>query len=152
MAIEAIFVRSGMLVLPFWLLMGLVPRWRWTERIIGSPLICLPAALVYLGLVVPQVGAIWSVVGNAQLGAVAALLGSPLGATIAWAHFLAFDLFVGRWAYLDSRARNVPALLMLPVLFLILMLGPIGFVCYLGLRVLVGTRVEQPVATATVSR
>jgi hypothetical protein len=27
-------------------------------------------------------------------------------------HFLAFDLFVGRWVYLDSRERGISALLM----------------------------------------
>ena len=67
---------------------------------------------------------------------IARLLGTSAGATAAWAHFLAFDLFVGRWAYLDSRERNISAWIMAPVLFLILMLGPLGFAMYLGVRAL----------------
>ena len=51
MPIEAIFARSGLLVLPFWILMAALPHWRWTKRIIGSPLISLPAALLYVWLV-----------------------------------------------------------------------------------------------------
>ena len=82
----------------------------------------------------PRAGAIFAAVSSPELGPIAALLGTPEGATIAWAHFLAFDLLAGRWAYLDSRERNVSALLMAPVLFLVLMLGPIGFLLYLGVR------------------
>ena len=148
MSIEELFARSGLLVMPFWFLMAFLPHWRWTKRIIGSPLISLPAALLYAWLVLPQVGGIWAAVSSPELGPIAALLGSPAGATIAWAHFLAFDLFVGRWAYLDSRARGVSALLMAPVLLLILMLGPIGFALYLGVRALYALRGrEAAVAT-----
>ena len=73
-------------------------------------------------------------ISRPALRGVAALLGSPLGATIAWAHFLAFDLFVGRWMYFDSRERRFSAWLMAPVLLLTLMLGPAGFLLYLILR------------------
>jgi hypothetical protein len=58
-------------------------------------------------------------------------LGQPTGATIAWAHFLAFDLFVGRWAYLDSREKGITAWVASPLLFFILMVGPLGFLLYL---------------------
>jgi hypothetical protein len=71
-----------------------------------------------------------------SLAGIAALLGTPAGATIAWVHFLAFDLLVGRWAYLDSRERGVSAWLMGPVLFFTLMLGPVGFLLYLAVRAL----------------
>ena len=74
------------------------------------------------------------------LDGVAALLGSPEGAAIAWVHFLAFDLFVGRWIYLDSRERRLGALLMGPILFLGLMLGPLGFLSYLLLRMTASSR------------
>jgi hypothetical protein len=67
-----------------------------------------------------------------------ALLGTPFGTAVAWAHFLAFDLFVGRWAFLDSRRRGVHPLLMAPALFLTFMLGPIGLLLYLGLRAVAG--------------
>jgi Domain of unknown function (DUF4281) len=34
---------------PFWALMILLPRWSWTARIIGSPLIVLPPLVIYPG-------------------------------------------------------------------------------------------------------
>jgi hypothetical protein len=80
------------------------------------------------------VGEIWPAVSTPTLTGVAALLGSPAGAIIAWVHFLAFDLFVGRWIYLDSQERHISAWLMAPVLFLTLMVGPAGFLLYVFIR------------------
>jgi hypothetical protein len=131
---SAIFGLSNLLVLPIWALMLLLPRWRWTTRIMCSPLVSLAPAAVYSALVLPHVGAIWPVVSRPTLGGVAMLLGSPQGAAIAWVHFLAFDLLVGRWIYLDSQERGLSSLLMAPVLFLTLMLGPAGFLFYLAVR------------------
>jgi hypothetical protein len=131
---EMWFSLGNLLVLPFWLLMIVLPHWRWTGRLLASPWVVAAPAAIYALLVLPRLGAIWPAVSSPTLPGVAALLGSPDGATIGWVHFLAFDLFVGRWAYLDSRQRNISAWLMAPVLFLVLMLGPIGLLSYLGLR------------------
>jgi hypothetical protein len=62
------------------------------------------------------------------------LLGSAAGATIAWIHFIAFDLFVGRRIYVDSQERRISAWVTAPALFLTLMLGPAGFLFYLVIR------------------
>lgn len=131
---ESLFSLANLLVLPFWLLMIVLPHWRWTRRLLQSPLSVAAPAVIYALLVLPRLGAIWPAVTSPTLPGIAALLGSPAGATIGWVHFLAFDLFVGRWAYLDSRERGISAWLMAPVLFLTLMLGPIGLLSYLGLR------------------
>ena len=129
-----IFSLSSILVLPFWAMVILVPRWRWTARIMRSLFVSIAPAGLYAVLVLPRLGQIWPAVSQPTLGGIAALLGSPAGATIAWAHFLAFDLFVGRWIYLDSQERRISGWLMAPVLFLTLMLGPAGFLSYLVVR------------------
>ncbi|MCA9946741.1 MAG: DUF4281 domain-containing protein, partial [Anaerolineales bacterium] len=45
--------------------------------------------------------------------------------------------FVGRWVYLDGRANNISAWFISPILFFVLMLGPLGFLLYLVVRVAV---------------
>jgi Domain of unknown function (DUF4281) len=134
--VERLFSISNLLVLPFWLLMIALPHWRWTHRLLASPLVAVPPVIVYAAVVLPRLREILAAVVNPSLPDISRLLGTPTGATAAWAHFLAFDLFVGRWAYLDSRERAISAWIMAPVLFLILMLGPLGFVLYLGVRAL----------------
>lgn len=145
---DTLFTLSNLLVLPFWLLMIALPHWRWTKRIMASPLVVVPAALLYAALVVPQLGAALPALLNPQLAAISGLLGTPAGATVGWVHFLAFDLFVGRWAYLDSRARGLSAWVIAPVLLAVLMLGPLGLLLYLGVRALRGSGAPQPESVA----
>ena len=93
-------------VVPFWLLMIFVPHWQWTKRIMLSFWPIVVVALLYMGLLLSQIGEMASSLANPTLSVITQALGEPTGATIAWAHFLAFDLFVGRWAYLDSVNKN----------------------------------------------
>jgi hypothetical protein len=120
--------------MPFWLLMILAPHWRWTRRIVDSPWIVAPAAVLYVVLVAPVALAVLPLLANPDLASIAALLGSESGATIAWVHFLTFDLFVGRWIYLDSRDRDISAWISSPNLALTLMFGPAGLLVYLVIR------------------
>lgn len=78
-----------------------------------------------------------------SVAGVATLLGTPEGATLAFAHFIAFDYFVGRWMALDALSRDIHPLLMAPLLVATLMVGPLGFAAYLVLRsVIAATRGE----------
>lgn len=144
---DTLFNLSNLLVLPFWALMIFAPHWRWTKRIIASPLIAVPPALLYAALVLPQIGGLFGALANPQLNAIASMLGTPEGTTIAWAHFLTFDLFVARWAYLESREKNFTAWLVSPALFMVLMLGPLGFLLYHGLRYALGARRQSSPST-----
>jgi hypothetical protein len=133
---DTIFQLSNLLVMPFWLLMILLPHWRWTQRIMASLWTIVPAALLYAILVLPDFFGLLGELASPTLGSIATLLGTPAGATIGWVHFLAFDLFVGRWAYLDSRTHGFSAWLVSPILFFVLLFGPLGLLLYLGLSLL----------------
>jgi hypothetical protein len=146
--LETVFLISNILVLPFWLLMILLPNWAWTRRMMASLWVVVPAALLYAVLVVPSLPSLLGSLLNPSLAGIQAALGTPEGATVAWAHFVAFDLFVGRWAYLDNRALGLPALLMSPILFFVLMLGPFGLLLYLAARALWSRRSGAPRSTA----
>jgi Domain of unknown function (DUF4281) len=141
---DLLFRATNLLALPMWALMILLPRWRWTARIIRSPWVSAALAILYTALVLPRLGAIWPTVSRPTLPGVEVLLGSPPGATIAWVHFLAFDIFVGRWIYLNSQERRISSWLMAPVLFLTLMLGPAGFLFYLVVRSIRAASPESP--------
>jgi hypothetical protein len=125
-----IFGASFLLVVPFWVLMIVAPGWDVTERIVDSPLIALPAALLYLIVLLPQAGSVAAVVLSPSLVEMTTLLATDLGATLAWAHFLAFDLLVGRWIYSDANRRGITPLVVSPVLVLTLLFGPAGYLGY----------------------
>lgn len=130
----ALFTLTFAVAAPFWALMILLPHWSRTVRIISSPLIVLPVLIIYAVLVLPAIGDVLPAVASPSLDGIRALLGTAVGAAAAWAHMIAFDLFVGRWAWLDSRERGVPALVMAPVLLLTILLGPLGLAAYLAVR------------------
>src|SRR4051812_20368924 len=127
---ETLFAASSLLVLPFWLLMLVAPRWRWTERLVRSPYVVAGPVALYAALVLPDLLALLPAVARPELPSIAALLGTRRGASIAWAHFLALDLFAGRWIYLDARARGLPAWTLRLLLLLTLLFGPLGLGAY----------------------
>jgi hypothetical protein len=131
---STIFSLSSLPVMPFWFLMIFLPRWKYTKIIIASPYIIVPAALLYAALVIPNIGSTFAQLANPNLEGISKLLGSSSGATISWVHFLAFDLFVGRYAYLEGQKRNLNVFLMGLVLFSILMYGPFGILIFLGVN------------------
>ncbi len=71
--------------------------------------------------------------GFASLEQVVTLFRSPGMLLAGWIHFLAFDLFVGRWIVDDALGRRLPRLAVLPSLVLTFLFGPIG----LGLHFMV---------------
>lgn len=142
MLAQILFTLSFLLAAPFWLLMVLAPAWRPTGRIVRSPLIVAGPLVVYLVAVAPQLGMLLPAVAAPTLAGVGALLATPLGTAAGWAHLIGFDLFVGRWIYLDSRERGVPALVSSPVLVLTILLGPLGLLAHLGVRALRSPRAD----------
>jgi hypothetical protein len=131
-----LFPLTNAVVAPFWLLMILLPRWSVTKKIIGGRWIVLPIALTYAIPILPRLAADLPTL-MAPLRdpihayfPVHALLVTPAGTSLAWAHILAFDMFVARWIYLDSRSRNINPLLMAPLLVFSLLAGPLGYVLY----------------------
>jgi hypothetical protein len=120
-------------VMPFWLLLIVAPRWRWTGRLVHSALVpailgCSYVALLLASPPPPEGGSFTSLDG------VLTLLDSPEGMLVGWIHYLVFDLFVGAWELRDSQRHAIPHLAVVPCLVLTLMLGPAGLLAYLLLR------------------
>ena len=140
---ELLFGLAFPLAAPFWALMILLPGWRWTRRIVGSPLIVLPVLAVYVAAVAPILPQFAAEMLDPDLAGVRAVLDSADGTATVWAHLIAFDLFIGRWMYLDARERGIHPLVMAPVLVLTILLAPLGLLVFLALRLVVGVRGER---------
>lgn len=144
---ELLFEVTFWSVAPWWALMILAPKWRRTRAFVASPLICLPPLIVYAALVVPELRTFAAALVDPELSGLRAVLGSSAGAAAAWAHFVAFDLFLGRWIFLDSRSRRLPALLISPLLVLTILFAPLGVLLYLLIRLTTTRTSGRPVPT-----
>lgn len=140
--LDTLFLLANASVMPFWLLMLLAPGWATTLRIIRSPWIALPPAALYVVAIVPLIPSLVGDIAQPELATITALFEAPETVYVAWLHFLAFDLFVGRWAYLEARRRGTPWWVSSPILFACLMFGPLGFTLWLLAR----TRWPEPAA------
>jgi hypothetical protein len=132
MSPETLFSICSMLVLPGWLLLIFVPRWKWSARVIAGVVIPLLLGLIYLYLVATHFRA--SEGGFGSLAEVSKLFQNPYNLLAGWVHYLAFDLFIGSWEVRDARRLGIHHLLVVPCLVLTFLFGPVGLLLYFALR------------------
>ena len=132
MSPERIFSLCGLLVLPGWLLLVFLPRWRWTARLVCPVLIPLPLAVLYLWIVATVFGRTPG--GFGSLAEVSLLFRNDWALLAGWIHYLAFDLFIGSWEVRDAQRTGLHHLLVVPCLVLTFMFGPVGLLLYFVLR------------------
>ncbi|HEU0093438.1 MAG TPA: ABA4-like family protein [Vicinamibacteria bacterium] len=132
MTAETLFSLASAAVLPGWALLVLVPRWKWTARLVGPVLIPALLSLLYLYLLAQR----WAILagGFGSPATVRRLFDDPAVLLAGWVHYLAFDLFVGSWEVRDAQRLALPHLLVVPCLLLTLLFGPVGLLSYLVLR------------------
>lgn len=111
-----------------WILLILLPRWKWTSRLVLSAAVPLAFSAVYLALIASTLG---RADGDfSSLDGVARLFRNEWVLLGGWVHYLAFDMLVGIWQVKDSQRLSIPHLMVVPCLALTFMLGPIGFLAY----------------------
>ncbi len=125
---EQLFSIANLTAMLGWILMIVLPRWRWTARIVLSGLIPLLLSLVYLVLIVTTFGRTEG--GFGSLAEVAKLFRNDWVLLAGWVHYLVFDLFVGSWELRDAQRNGLSHWLVIPCLLLTFLFGPIGFLLY----------------------
>jgi hypothetical protein len=117
---------------PIWLAMIIAPRARVTRGLVraATPLM-VGLGMAYDALLVSGLVEKGEVIDFSDPEAVREALSSPDVFLAGWAHYIAFDLFVGRWIWEDALARDrAPRL----ALLLTWLAGPAGLSLYLAQR------------------
>jgi len=129
---DVLFALATASVVPGWLLLAIYPASAFTRRYttVAAPVLL---GLLYLYLMVTNLGGTEG--GFGSLTDVELLFGNRQLLLAGWVHFLAFHLFVGAWEVRDARRLGLRHGLVIPCLALTFVLGPIGLLAYLGLRV-----------------
>jgi hypothetical protein len=129
--VETVFSICSTLAVAGWVLLIALPRHR-LAHLVASVVIPLAIAGVYLVLIVQHFGR--SDGGFGSLAEVTRLFANPAMLLAGWLHYLAFDLFLGAWEVRDAQRHGVPHLLVVPCLLLTFLLGPIGLLSYMVIR------------------
>lgn len=127
---HTLFPLANYSVMPAWLLLAVVPRWRWSAR--WALLTAGGLSVVYTTLVVVFWGQGEGSMGS--LSGVQKLLAHEWITLYAWVHYLAFDLLVGAWEVRDAERLGIHPIWRVPALALTFLMGPAGLLLYLGLR------------------
>lgn len=141
---DFLFHLSAVSVLPFWVLMILMPKSEFTTRVVQSPWIILPPTLCYLAFLLPNLPAALASFDGASPQSLAEMMAEPWAASLFWAYAGAFDLFVGRWIFFDARERGISIAYVSPLLFVCILFGPLAFFLYALTRAVFAAR-QQPV-------
>lgn len=130
----AAFAHLNLLALIAWAALILLPR---RDRVVPVIRWCVVGALClfYVGALV------WALtVGFGEAGpsasfstieGVRAIFATDSGVTVGWAHYLAFDLFVGLWIAERADASGVSCWVQAPILVLTSLAGPAGLLVWL---------------------
>ena len=129
---ESLFSVASSMVLPGWLLLVLLPRWRYSAGLIAGVLIPALLGVLYAFLIIRYMSA--GEGGFGSLAEVRSLFENDHLLLAGWIHYLAFDLFIGAWEVRDARRQGVHHLVVIPCLALTFVLGPIGLLLYLVVR------------------
>ena len=129
---ELVFMIVNWGVIPFWLLLAILPQWSFSQFLVHSVAIPILLGVAYAWYLTQGLG----VEGGSfsSLDGIQIFFADDAAALAGWIHYLVFDLFIGAWEVRDARRRGINHWFVVPCLFFTLMAGPIGLLLYLVLR------------------
>jgi len=132
--VEQVFLYENYAIFPFWVLMIAAPDWAFTKALFRSYALWILlggvyAYQAYISLGNPAIAEGFS--STMELSGLAGAFGYEDTVAVGWAHFIAMDMFAGRWVYLDGQKNNV---FNKHSLLLTLFFGPLGIVSHVVTR------------------
>ena len=142
---ENIYLIVNWSVIPFWLLLIILPNHQITNFFVQSiiaPLL-LGGGYAYLSYSIYLEGNILDGFElYSGLDGLYSMFASEALLLIFWLHFLAISLFAGSWVVRDSRRYFVPKIITIPSLALTYFTGPIGLVFYWFIRIFFAKKIS----------
>ena len=143
MSLEQLFQFSNALALSGWLLLLIVPYWKWTFRITTGVMITLLSSL-YVVLLFSSLK-ISDFQSFSTLEGLRGLFNSGGAVLVGWIHYLAFDMMVGQYIVSNAIKNGVNRYILIPCLLLTFMAGPAGLLLYFIIRTIHTRRYFEPV-------
>jgi hypothetical protein len=140
MTSTALFTFANNLALFGWILLLIVPEWKYTRTTIINVAIPLLLSVLYFYLIVVHFGAMQEG-GFGSIAELKILFSNDDLILLGWVHYLAFDLFIGTWEYFDAKKNGINRFLIIPCQVLTFLAGPVGLLLYIVLRAIMTKKV-----------
>ena len=141
---ENIYLWTNFGVLPFWLMLIIIPNSRITQLFVNSIVLPLILATAYVYVIYQAIlldEPVFDVFKlYLSLDNLYTVFATENFLLIFWIHFLALNLFLGSWVSRDGIKYNIPRRVITVPLILIYFTGPLGLVLYWLFRVFYAKR------------
>ena len=136
---ENIYLWVNFGVLPFWLMLILIPNYKITTIFTNSIILPLIIASAYVYVFyqtilldepISDIFEIYLSLENLYI-----LFASESFLLVFWLHFIALNLFLGSWVSINGVKYNIPRGLMFIPLIIIYFIGPAGLILYWMIRI-----------------
>jgi heme A synthase len=135
MAPDSVFQLCSTIAMIGWLLLIILsPFWFDTDKLLVGIITTL-FAIVYAWLI-SQSFQPGDFEKFGTLDGVMSLFTNKTAVTAGWVHYLAFDLMVGIWVKKNSMKYGISHWLIIPCLLFTFMMGPVGLLLYLIIRLI----------------
>ena len=135
MSPDSVFQTCSTIAMVGWIVLLIIsPFWSSFDKFLIGIIITL-FAIVYAWLIF-QVFTPGDFEKFSSLNGVMELFTDKTAVTAGWVHYLAFDLLTGIWIKKNALKYNIHHLILIPCLLLTFMLGPIGLLLYLLVRLI----------------
>ena len=130
------FFFSTMWVGPFWFAMLVFPEHEMTKKVMQGPWFFLGPVLVWWAVTIADPQGLIDLAKDSTdptgiLDGLAAIMGSKPGASAAWAHMVAGDIFVTHWMWKRCLEQNSPRWIAATTVFFGVMMMPVGIALHM---------------------
>ena len=136
---ENIYLWVNFCILPFWIMLIIIPNSRLTQIFVNSIVLPLVLATTYIYVIYQAIILDESIIDIFKLFLslenLYIVFSSESFLLVFWIHFLALNLFLGSWVSRDGVKYNISRSLIFLPLILIYFTGPLGLVLYWLIRV-----------------
>lgn len=132
MTATQIFSFANAFVILGWLLLVLLPTWKFTQTLILKGVVFI-LAVIYAYLIFNDIGNFNSD-SFTTLENVKELFKSDTAVAAGWLHYLSFDLFVGAYIVKQSKELKISRLIYTLILPFSFMSGPIGYLIFVFVK------------------
>ena len=136
---ENIYLWINFGILPFWLMLIIIPNSKFTAFFVNSVILPLILSTAYIYVIYQailleeQILDIFKI--HLSLENLYTIFATESFLLVFWLHFLAVNLFLGSWISRDGVKYNMPRSLVFVPLILVYLTGPLGLVLYWIIRV-----------------
>lgn len=129
-----VFSYAGMLVMPMWILLIFLPKWKVTQFLINYKVVPLALSIVYAVYIIKGILILGGMMDFGSLQSVMSLFTEENAVLAGWVHYLAFDLLIGMWMIQKNKDVRIHQVLMAPCLLGTFMFGPLGFLLFIIMK------------------